>query len=63
MRLIEEWLPRSPGPPGPGDRNDLIAVLENARAEVTALRTSASWRVTAPLRGLYDRWLALSRRR
>ena len=45
------------------DRDDLAAALANARAEVTALRTSASWRVTAPLRGLYDRWLGLTRQR
>jgi len=30
-----------------------------ARAEVDALRASASWRITAPLRAVYDRLLAL----
>jgi hypothetical protein len=31
----------------------------SARREVVALRESASWRVTAPLRSLYEMWLAI----
>jgi glycosyltransferase involved in cell wall biosynthesis len=37
--------------------DDLEAALRSASAEVSALRTSMSWRVTAPLRGIYGRWL------
>jgi hypothetical protein len=33
----------------------LEAALDAARFEVKALRTSASWRLTGPLRFLYDR--------
>jgi len=36
--------------------------LEAVRAEVRALRTSASWRITAPLRLAYEAWLTLRRR-
>src|SRR5262249_54448064 len=35
---------------------NLEAALQAATAEVTALRTSMSWRVTAPLRAIYGRW-------
>jgi glycosyltransferase involved in cell wall biosynthesis len=37
---------------------ELEAALQAASAEVTALRTSRSWRITAPLRRVYD-WLWL----
>jgi glycosyltransferase involved in cell wall biosynthesis len=36
---------------------DLQAALDSASAEVTALRTSMSWRITGPLRKAYGRWL------
>jgi hypothetical protein len=36
---------------------DLEAALRATSAEVTALRTSMSWRVTAPLRDVYGWWL------
>ena len=36
---------------------DLEAALQAATAEVAALRDSMSWRVTAPLRSIYGRWL------
>jgi glycosyltransferase involved in cell wall biosynthesis len=36
---------------------NLEAALRATSAEVTALRTSMSWRVTAPLRAIYGRWL------
>jgi glycosyltransferase involved in cell wall biosynthesis len=36
---------------------DLEAALQAASAEVTALRTSASWRITGPLRRIYSWWL------
>jgi hypothetical protein len=42
---------------GERERGDLEAALRAATGEVTALRTSASWRVTAPLRTVYGRWL------
>jgi hypothetical protein len=35
----------------------------HSRGEVQALRASLSWRLTAPLRAVYDRLLALRRRR
>jgi glycosyltransferase involved in cell wall biosynthesis len=37
--------------------DNLEAALRATSAEVTALRTSMSWRVTAPLRAIYGRWL------
>jgi glycosyltransferase involved in cell wall biosynthesis len=37
--------------------DNLEAALRATSAEVTALRTSLSWRVTAPLRAIYGRWL------
>jgi glycosyltransferase involved in cell wall biosynthesis len=66
--------PPSGGPPkttsatGAENRVDeLTRALSLARAEVQALRASASWRVTAPLRSAYDVWLSVragySRRR
>jgi glycosyltransferase involved in cell wall biosynthesis len=36
---------------------NLESALRATSAEVTALRTSMSWRVTAPLRAIYGRWL------
>jgi GT2 family glycosyltransferase len=36
---------------------DLEAALQAASAEVTALRMSGSWRITAPLRRVYGWWL------
>lgn len=36
---------------------DVEAALQAASAEVTALRTSMSWRITGPLRQAYERWL------
>lgn len=36
---------------------DLEAALQATSTEVTALRTSASWRVTRPLRDVYGWWL------
>jgi glycosyltransferase involved in cell wall biosynthesis len=36
---------------------DLEAALRHACAEVTALRTSMSWRITGPLRDVYGWWL------
>jgi len=35
--------------------------LEAASAEVLALRSSGSWRITAPVRLAYDKWLAAQR--
>jgi glycosyltransferase involved in cell wall biosynthesis len=40
---------------------DLWLALENARAEVAALHDSWSWRVTRPLRRVYERLLRLPR--
>jgi glycosyltransferase involved in cell wall biosynthesis len=37
--------------------HELESALERTSAEATALRRSMSWRVTAPLRGVYGRWL------
>ena len=39
----------------------LPASLAAARAEVAALRSSMSWRITAPLRAIYDQLLRLTR--
>ena len=36
---------------------DLESALGAASAEVTALRTSMSWRMTGPLRTVYEQWL------
>jgi len=36
---------------------ELEAALTESAAEVRALRTSMSWRLTAPLRRAYDWWL------
>jgi glycosyltransferase involved in cell wall biosynthesis len=36
---------------------DLETALDAASAEVIALRASISWRLTGPLRAIYDRWL------
>jgi hypothetical protein len=36
---------------------DLDSALRATSAEVTALRTSMSWRITGPLRAVYGRWL------
>jgi hypothetical protein len=36
---------------------NLQTALQAATAEVAALRASMSWRVTAPLRSIYGRWL------
>ena len=64
IQVMEEWLLDAPaGEEQHRVRDDVVAALANARAEATALRTSASWRVTAPLRGLYDRWMELTRPR
>jgi len=44
-------------PPTMTDRvRELEAALSAASREVTALRTSKSWRITAPLRKAYDVW-------
>jgi hypothetical protein len=37
--------------------HELAEALERSSAELSALRRSMSWRVTAPLRGAYGRWL------
>jgi hypothetical protein len=37
--------------------SDLDAALQESAAEVTALRTSMSWRITGPLRQAYGQWL------
>ena len=45
-------------PPESQERiRDVEAALAAASAEVTALRTSMSWRITRPLRNAYGRWL------
>src|SRR5439155_12653720 len=36
---------------------ELEAGIQTLSAEVTALKVSMSWRVTAPLRSIYGRWL------
>jgi hypothetical protein len=41
----------------PSRTRDLEAALDAAAAEVMALRTSMSWRITSPLRTLYGWWL------
>ena len=38
-----------------------VQELQAAHAEIAALRSSASWRITAPLRLAYDKWLAAQR--
>jgi glycosyltransferase involved in cell wall biosynthesis len=59
----------SPPPEGveaPGQPAQMVALqaeCDRAREEVRALRASASWRVTAPLRRLYDARPPLRRRR
>ena len=40
---------------------ELERALEEARAEIGALRRSWSWRLTAPLRRVMDAWLAMRR--
>jgi GT2 family glycosyltransferase len=50
--------PIDPRIPALTDRvRDLEAALGGARAEAAAFRASTSWRLTAPLRRLYDVWL------
>jgi glycosyltransferase involved in cell wall biosynthesis len=45
-------------PPESRERvRDLESALRAASAEVTALRTSMSWRLTGPLRTVYEQWL------
>ena len=46
----------------PADWTALVQECRRAREEVAALRTSVSWRLTAPLRQAYDALLAWSRR-
>jgi glycosyltransferase involved in cell wall biosynthesis len=46
-------------PPRTSRERDLEAALQAAATEVAALRDSASWRVTAPLRDVYGWWLRL----
>jgi glycosyltransferase involved in cell wall biosynthesis len=61
-QILTEWLVGVPaGADQDDDREELLATIANARAEVAALRTSLSWRVTGPLRSLYDSWLGLTR--
>jgi hypothetical protein len=45
--------------PAAGDHH--LRQLDAARAEIAALRSSRSWRFTAPLRRAYDGWLAARR--
>lgn len=62
IQVLQAWLVGVPaGNDRNGDREELLAAAENARAEVMALRTSLSWRVTSPLRRLYDAWLGRTR--
>jgi CelD/BcsL family acetyltransferase involved in cellulose biosynthesis len=44
------------------ESNHLLATLQAAEKEVQSIIASKSWRVTAPLRGLYDHLLSLQRR-
>jgi GT2 family glycosyltransferase len=47
---------------GQDDRTrDLEGALAAAAAEVSALRSSMSWRITEPLRRVYEQWLRLRR--
>lgn len=58
VAVLEEKLRRPAGrrePLGPAAR------LEAAHAEIHALRTSLSWRITAPLRAAYDWWHGVKR--
>jgi glycosyltransferase involved in cell wall biosynthesis len=49
-------------PPAATERiRDLESALRDRSAEVTALRTSASWRITGPLRRAYAWWLQRGR--
>ena len=49
--------PAGDAPPMAQRVAELEAALHAASAEVTALRTSMSWRTTGPLRQAYGRWL------
>jgi glycosyltransferase involved in cell wall biosynthesis len=40
-----------------GQLEEIRAELQRNQAEVHALRTSGSWRITAPVRAAYDMWL------
>lgn len=40
---------------------ELAEALDERTQEVHALRTSKSWRITKPLRAVYDGWLAIAR--
>jgi hypothetical protein len=51
-RLASGQLPKPQG-----RFRDLEAALAAASAEVIALRSSMSWRITGPLRNVYGRWL------
>jgi glycosyltransferase involved in cell wall biosynthesis len=73
---LESGRARPAAPPGPGpggadttpadlgdtERARLHEALRQSRAEVDALRRSVSWRITAPLRGLYDALRRVRRR-
>jgi hypothetical protein len=62
--VLREWLLDADRAPGEDShRDNLLTALADARAEVAALRSSVSWRVTAPLRRLYDSWLGFTRPR
>jgi glycosyltransferase involved in cell wall biosynthesis len=57
-RLASLESPESPEPPKSQERiRDLEAALSAASAEVAALRASMSWRITGPLRTVYEQWL------
>lgn len=60
-RIADGGEPPTPAARAPADAA-VLQQLHDARAEVDALRRSASWRVTAPLRRFYEVYLSLNRR-
>jgi GT2 family glycosyltransferase len=57
LAVLRSRLAAPPSAEGAAEPGALEAALHAASAEVTALRTSMSWRITGPLRQAYGQWL------